>query len=162
MTTKPTKTTKHTWPQWALKPKTLSPRQGQSPLHIAAASGASNSAETKFAMSVFNAVSSLCVNSCCWLLAPPWARRVSTEAKVWRGGLRCLTRLTKESDVSPASQGLRLLVVEGADTAAKAGHRRLSRNDLKSGVLFANVCFAGCSWQNAGAAGCLVLQNPSF
>lgn len=51
VTTKPTKTTKHTWPQWALKPKTLSPRQGQSPLHIAAASGASNSAETKFAMS---------------------------------------------------------------------------------------------------------------
>ena len=42
-----------------------------------------------------------------------------------------------ESDVSGASQGLRLLVVEGADTAAKAGHRRLSRNDLKSGALFA-------------------------
>lgn len=73
VTTKPTKTTKHTWPQWTLKPKTLSPRQGQSPLHIAAASGASNSAETKFDMSVFNAVSSLCVNSFCWLLAPSWA-----------------------------------------------------------------------------------------
>ena len=62
-----------------------------------------------------------------------------------------------KSDVSLASQGLRLLVVEGADTAAKAGHRRLLRNDLKSGALFKGIiCFAGCSWQNAGAAGCLV------
>lgn len=69
----PTKVTTKPTPQWTLKPRTLSPRQGQSPLHIAAASGASNSAETKFDMSVFNAVSSLCVNSCCWLLAPPWA-----------------------------------------------------------------------------------------
>ena len=64
-----------------------------------------------------------------------------------------------ESDVSGASQGLRLLVAEGADTAAKAGHRRLLRNDLKRG----HFSFAGCSGQNAGAAGCLFfLQNPSF
>ena len=62
--------TKHTWRQWTMKPRTASPRQGQSPLHIAAASGASNSAETKFDMSVFNTVLSLCVNSWCSLLAP--------------------------------------------------------------------------------------------